>query len=87
MPFLERRRLVRRLESFIARGLDALAAGAAFPGDPVPGLSDWIAPCGRHLNLDLVVDVDRIERLAASRGVTFHELMSAAINLGARKAN
>jgi hypothetical protein len=86
MGFLERRRLIHRTEGFIARGLELLDAGAPFPGDEEAAL-EYLAPPGRYRDLDLTVDLERIDRIARARGVETSHIMRAALRLGRMKAS
>jgi hypothetical protein len=87
MAWLERRRLMRKVETFIARGLDALDAGAEIPpsceNNP---LLEWLPP-GRHLGLELSIDADRVGRVAAARGLDQIAVINAAVRLGRAKVN
>jgi hypothetical protein len=87
MAWLERRRLIREVETFIARGLDALDAGAEIP--PSCGndaLREWL-PRGQHLGLEVSIDADRVGRIAAARGLDETAVLNAALRLGRTKAN
>jgi hypothetical protein len=83
----KRRQLEVRLEAFIVRGLDALDAGADIPAscenDPQ---HEWLAP-GRYRDLDLTVDLERIRRIAAARGLDETAVLNAAVRLGRKKGN
>jgi hypothetical protein len=87
MGFLERRKLEQRVSTYIARGLDALDAGAEIPAssenDP---LHEWLAP-GRYRDLDLTVDLERIQRIAAARGLDETAVLNAAVRLGRKKGD
>ena len=101
MGWLERQRIRRRAEAFIAHGVDLLEAGAPFPqlvqggrpdvlhvgDDDGEGVSEYLCQPGRYKDVDLTVDLERLEKIAATHGVSTMEAMQAALRVGRRKAS
>lgn len=79
LPFLERRKVALRVEGYIARGLDALEAGAELPAARPINLTG-----ASRVSLDgVAVQLERVRRLGDARGLDEDAVITAAIRLGA----